>query len=249
MPVVRVTFSGDWSGVLPAARMRREVPVAPRTSIKDLIESLGVPHTEVGAIETPADGPVRLEARVEQDLDLTVRPVPAVATSPVDPDPRFALDVHLGALAGRLRLLGFDTLYRNDWDDAALARTAQAEARWLLTRDRGLLKRRSLTRGCLVRHSAPDAQAAEIADRLCLRPLARPWSRCLRCNGVLADVPRERVADRLEPLTRRHYDRFRECGACGGVYWDGSHGARLRGMLAALGVPAEPPKPAEPSGG
>jgi uncharacterized protein with PIN domain len=148
--------------------------------------------------------------------------------------PRFVLDAHLGTLARYLRLLGFDALYRNDYDDAELAAISANEHRILLTRDRGLLKRRIVTHGIFVRDDNPRAQIRDIVSRLDLGGLIRPLSRCTRCNGVLAPVEKAEIADRLEPKTRRYYDRFLRCAECGQIYWKGSHFARLEKTLEDL---------------
>jgi uncharacterized protein with PIN domain len=154
-----------------------------------------------------------------------VRPRPLRVT-------RFVLDIHLGKLARLLRLLGFDARYTNDADDAALAAISRDEHRILLTRDRGLLKRRAVSHGYLVRSDNPRTQVREVVGRFHVAGQARPFTRCLRCNGLLEDVPRAAVLDQLEPLTRQHYDEFQRCRECGHVYWRGSHHARLERIAA-----------------
>ena len=183
--------------------------------MKDVIESLGVPHTEVDLIlvngaSVGFDYLVRDGDRVSvypvfESLDITplvrVRPQPLRET-------RFVLDIHLGKLAVFLRMLGFDSLYRNDYRDDELARISHAEGRILLTRDRGLLKRSLVTHGYLVRSDDPREQLAEVIHRFDLRDAIQPLERCLRCNGELEPVAKEEVADRLPPRTREHYDTF-----------------------------------------
>ncbi len=252
MPWVTVRFAGDWTGVLSARRSGiQQVQVPFRTSVKDLIERIGIPHTEVSRViqgppgallDVPENGTaIRLDTRVEADCTVVVHPVPAVARVPAAKAPPFVADVHLGGLATRLRLFGFDTAYHIDWGDAQLARIAVTERRCLLTRDRGLLKRAAIRGGCLVRADRPDAQAREILDRLGLRPLARPWSCCLRCGGSLRPVPKSEVEARLLPKTRQHYNAFRACSHCAQIYWEGSHCESLRRMLANAGLADAPP--------
>ena len=145
---------------------------------------------------------------------------------------RFVADVHLGKLARRLRLVGLDTAYRADADDAALADLACREGRILLTRDRGLLKRRLLAHGYFVRETHPRRQFVEVLRRF--GPLdLRPFSRCLRCNGLLREVPKAEVDSALLPRTRQHYSRFEKCSGCGRIYWKGSHWERLTRTIAA----------------
>lgn len=146
---------------------------------------------------------------------------------------RFVLDSHLGRLARHLRLLGLDTLYRNDWPDAVLAATAAGEGRILLTRDVGLLKRRSVEHGYWLRETDPRRQAVEVLRRYGLAAEGTAFSRCLTCNGTLADLP-SHEADAVPPGARRSADQFRRCGGCGQVYWRGSHHPRLAQLVVEL---------------
>jgi uncharacterized protein with PIN domain len=145
------------------------------------------------------------------------------------PTPRFVLDVHLGTLARRLRLTGIDAAYANDRDDDALIEQAGAEGRVLLTQDRGLLRRRALWLGAYVRGADPDDQLRDVLDRFA-PPLA-PWTRCTACNGPLAPASKADVQGTLPPGTRRTYDEFARCAACGRVYWRGAHSARLAAIV------------------
>ena len=206
-----------------------EVPVGEPRSVKDLIESVGVPHPEIDLLLVD-DEPVGFDHLVRGGERIAVYPPlrslrPAsVALWPTPPEPRrFVLDVHLGTLARRLRLLGFDTWYATDADDALLAEVAISQQRILLTRDRGLLMRRAIVHGYCPRSDDPEQQAREVSDRYHLAERARPLSRCVRCNGVLVPVDREQVLDLLPPRTRREFDRFAQCPDCRQVYWPGSH--------------------------
>lgn len=206
-----------------------------RVSIKDMIESLGVPHTEVDLILVNgesvdftylvADGDRISVYPIFETLDIT--PVSRVRPAPLD-EYRFVLDVHLGKLAAYLRLLGFDALLPDDHDDANLARIARDEGRILLTRDRGLLKRSMVTYGYCPRSTDSRQQLVEVLRRFDLFGKIDPFQRCLRCNGRLEPVDKDAVADRLPPRTREHYDEFRQCRSCGQVYWQGAHYERLR---------------------
>jgi len=145
------------------------------------------------------------------------------------PSPRFLLDVHLGTLARRLRLLGVDTAYGNDLDDDTLIAWANSERRVLLTQDRGLLRRRKLWHGAYVRGARPDEQLADVLDRFAL-PLA-PWTRCTACNGQLSPVDKADVEQLLPPGTRCTYDSFTRCATCGRIYWRGAHSKRLEPIV------------------
>ena len=212
-----------------------------RASIKDMIEALGVPHTEIDLILVNGDS-VDFSYIVRGGDRISVYPMfetfDILPVSRVRPRPlrviRFVLDVHLGKLARYLRLLGFDALYRNDYDDAELANLASLERRILLTRDRDLLKRAVVTHGYFVRATDPRRQVEEIMDRLDLYQAMRPFQRCVRCNGLLAVTPKHRIVDRLLPETRRQVEDFRECDKCGQLYWEGSHAPNIRRFIDQL---------------
>jgi uncharacterized protein with PIN domain len=214
---------------LPPRRRRAQfaVPYDGSASLGHVVQALGIPLTEVGPLAV--DG-VRTDASrgLHDGAVVEIEPPPRPQRLP--DGARFLLDVHLGSLARRLRLLGVDTAYGNEADDAELVERAGRERRVLLTQDRGLLMRRALWAGAYVRGHGVDAQQADVLDRFA-PPLA-PWTRCATCNGELAEVPKEAVVHRLEPGTRRRYERFVRCRSCGRVYWHGAHGRRLDAVVA-----------------
>ncbi len=201
-----------------------------RTSVKDMIESFGVPHTEVEIILV--NGRSVDFSHIVQDGDrisvypvfesLDVSPLIRLRPEPLR-TPKFVLDTNLGRLARYLRLLGFDCLYENDFEDAIVAKISSEQQRTLLTRDRALLQHRIITHGYFVRAVRPRLQVPEVLSRFDLYRLIAPFSRCIRCNGTLQDVDKATVEDRLEPKTRKYFDTFRICTGCGQIYWQGSH--------------------------
>lgn len=243
MPSIVVRFYAELSDFLPPAR--RQVTfshsVPGRASVKDVIEALGVPHTEVDLVLANGES-VDFSYQVQDGDRISVYPVfeslditPLVRVRPQPlREPRFVLDTHLGKLAKYLRLLGFDTLYRNDYADPALAYLARHEQRILLTRDRGLLKHNLVPHGYLVRETDPARQVVEVLRRFDLYRAVAPFCRCLRCNGRLEPVPKAAVVDRLEPKTRQYYDEFSTCQECGRLYWKGSHYQRMLGFIARV---------------
>jgi uncharacterized protein len=236
-------FYEELNDFLAPALRKREFPYgfAGTPSVKDAIEAIGVPHAEVDLVlvdGVSVDFARRLRGgeRIAvypmfERLDIT--PVTRLRPRPLR-QTRFVLDVHLGKLARYLRLLGFDTLYRMDFNDAEIIATSLAEARIILTRDRGLLKHRVVTHGYWVRATDPHEQAAEITRVFDLGNSARPFTRCLRCNGDLQPAAKDDVADRLPPRVRAQFDEFARCPACGRLYWRGSHYARLRRIVDEL---------------
>jgi hypothetical protein len=197
--------------------------VADDSTLGHLVESAGVPLPEVGRLVVDGvDADASFRPRGGEAVEVFAVPRPQHVP---DPELRFLLDVHLGALARRMRLVGLDTAYHNDRDDPALVEQANAERRVLLTQDRGLLRRRNLWFGAYVRGSRPDAQFDDLLRRFA--PALAPWTRCTSCNGPLVPVPKESVADDVEPGTWASVDTFARCTDCGRVYWHGSHGGRL----------------------
>ncbi|MFF8725259.1 Mut7-C RNAse domain-containing protein [Streptomyces sp. NPDC015171] len=198
------------------------------STLGHVVESLGVPLTEVGALVV--DGrtvpPSHIPGAAER---VVVRPVERPQRVPGAPL-RFLLDVHLGTLARRLRLLGVDTAYEStDIGDPALAARSAAEKRVMLSRDRGLLRRRELWAGAYVYSTRPDDQLQDVLDRFA--PELRPWTRCTACNGLLAKATKEEVADQLKDGTQRSYDVFARCTRCGRAYWKGAHHDQLEAIV------------------
>lgn len=217
-------------------------------SVKDLLEGLGVPHTEIDLLLVNGES-AGFAHRVEAGDRVSAYPMfEAFDVAPVTrvrPEPlrqvRFVLDGHLGRLARYLRLAGFDVLHAPDPEDHDLAAASARDGRILLTRDQGLLKRRAVTHGSFVRATDPKAQLVEVFSRFQLSRLARPFTRCMRCNGVLSAVEKEEVAGRVPPRSWSGHDRFLECAGCGRVYWEGSHYERLCALLDATRTEAEEP--------
>ena len=208
-------------------------------AVKDAIEAIGVPHTEVDLILV--DGvSVSFSRRLRggervavypvfERLDIT--PVARLRPAPLR-TPRFVADVHLGTLARYLRLLGFDTHYDNHSGDAELVRRSVAERRILLSRDVGLLKHKVLTHAHYVRATDPARQLSEIVRALDLGSLVKPFTRCMRCNGRLRRVPTASVAGQVPARVREMTRRVARCGSCGRLYWPGTHFERLTRIVA-----------------
>ncbi len=223
-------------------------------SVKDMIEALGVPHTEVDLILVNGVS-VDFSYQVQGGDQISVYPVfEAIDISPlvrVRPRPlreiRFVLDVHLGRLAIYLRMLGFDTLYQNDYADEELAHISSQEGRILLTRDRGLLKRSVVSHGYCIRTTDSRQQLVEVLRRFDLFGSLTPFSRCLHCNGLLQAVDKAAISDRLPPKTKQYYDEFRRCQNCDRVYWPGSHFQRMQQFIESVLLISPPPD--EPADG
>ena len=225
-------FHDGLKDLLAPARRHGEFehPAGTTDTAKHVIESLGVPHTEIGRIEVNGTAAELSRALHEGDrVDI----YPPAQAEPIS-EPRFVLDSHLGRLAAYLRMLGFDVWYRTLADDVELASVCAAESRILLTRDVGLLKRKEVDRGYLLRSDRPHDQLREIASRYLLRPHIAPFSRCMTCNSLLRVVSKESVLDELPPHTRATKNEFSRCEGCGNVYWKGSHHAKMQQWIEDL---------------
>ncbi len=201
-----------------------------KASIKDVIESLGIPH--------PIIGKLTVNGR-EIDFNYILQHRDIVEASPLTPPVNpfiptilrpetldrisFVVDVNVGKLALFLRMLGFDTVYDIGFRDGKLADIAASEKRILLTRDTSLLKRKIVIHGYLLREQNPMGQLIEVIHLYDLGSMIKPLSRCIPCNGRLVPVDKETVLERLEPLTRKYYESFHLCEQCNRIYWPGSH--------------------------
>ena len=225
----RFSFHAELNDFLPERQKNREIPLSFKSgqSVKHLIESLGVPHTEVERILVNRSR-VDFSYPVQDGDRVSAYPPGQKALETLQAAGRgFLLDNHLGRLAGYLRMLGFDCLYRNDYQDDELAQLAARQERVLLTRDVRLLMRSAIQRGYWVRSTIPRQQLIEVVRRFALESRIAPFRRCLRCNGVLQAVSKEEVLGQLEPLTQKYFDEFHRCPDCTQVYWKGSHYARM----------------------
>ena len=242
MASVSVRFYGSLNDFLPPPRRQSTLvcTLNESPSVKDLVESLGVPHPEIDLLIVQGQSVdfgyrVRDGDRVavyplirEFDLTTMIRLAP-----PCQAEPRFIADVHLGRLAAYLRLAGFDTTYRNDFLDEEIVDISASDDRVLLTRDVGVLKHRIVKRGYFLRHTQPARQLVELLKHFDLVAAAAPFTRCLRCNSLLHVVTKDRVQHRLPARTREHYREFSRCPTCRRIYWRGSHYARMSLLIEA----------------
>ena len=245
MASARFRFYEELNDFLPEARRRRDfdIPIDRARSVKDAIESAGVPHPEVDLILV--DGvSVRFghvlrggeRVAVYPTFErLDIAPLVRLRGLPLR-DPRFAADTHLGKLARHLRMAGFDVRWEARWDDDRIVEAAARERRTILTRDKAMLRRGDVERGYFVRATAADAQLAEVVAALQLEGRLAPFTRCRMCNVLLEEVAREAVLDRLPAKVREIHHRFKRCPGCGRVYWEGTHYARMRALVASFSM-------------
>ena len=229
----------------PLRRRAFSCACAHAATAKHMIEALGVPHTEVELIlvngeSVGFDHPLADGDRVAvypKFETFDIRPLLRVRAAPLR-EPRFVADAHLGGLAQLLRLAGFDTLYDNNYPDEEIEALAASEHRIVLTRDRELLKRRTITHGCYVRTLKPQAQLREIFERLDLAASARPFRLCLSCNAPLHAIERGEARERVPEGVFERQTRFVTCDVCRRVFWEGSHWRRMRALMDSVAVRA-----------
>lgn len=254
---VTIRFYEELNDLLPGNERKRDLVVEnrDRRSVKDLVESLGVPHVEVDLILVNGE-PVDFSYIVRDGDRISVYPefegLDISGATRLRPcglrEPRFVLDVHLGKLARLLRLLGFDADYGKRRDDRELEDISHREKRILLSRDRRLLMRKKVDRGLVVRDTDPEKQVVEVLRRLDLWSSMRPFTRCIECNGAIEPLPLtdarfEEEKHRIPGGVLARFREFRLCGSCGRVYWKGSHYDRLKRTVDGMAEGARPGRP------
>jgi uncharacterized protein len=243
MTIASFRFYAELNSLLPARRRFQDIQVEFKgaQTVKHLIESLGIPHTEVDLILVngnsvnfsfiPNEGDIISVYPVFESFDIS--PLIHLRPSPLR-ESRFVLDGHLGRLAAYLRMLGFDSLYRNDFGDQELALVSANETRILLTRDRGLLKRGQVTHGYLITARDPKEQLLAVVLRFDLYSQFTPFTHCIACNGLLFSVNKEDILNLLEPKTKLFFEEFKQCNNCGKIFWKGSHLDHMKEVIRWL---------------
>lgn len=241
---VQIRFYEELNDFLPPGKRKKTYTYnfTGRPDVRDIIEAEGIPHTEVDLVlvngesvdldHHPADGDRISVYPVFESLDIST-------VTRIRPEPLrnmlFVADVHLGKLSRYLRMLGFDTVYRNDLQDQEIIVISITEKRIILTRDRQLLKNGKVTHGYYLRSDDPRKQLEEVFRRFQLRSALKPFSRCMECNGLMERVDKKEIIEQLQEGTIRDFDEFFRCRACGRIYWKGSHFREMRKMIESLG--------------
>jgi uncharacterized protein with PIN domain len=238
---VRLRFHGDLNIFLGSGTgnevIKRRLPE--KTSIKDVIESCGVPHPEVDLILVD-EQVVGFDQTLANDAEVEVFPVANADTKPTEKRLQtvgiytFVADGHLGGLTRNMRLLGFDVAYDRGAEDRQLLDVMARQNRALLTRDRRLLMHAIVQHGYYPRSQNPNEQTIEVIRRFDLSELIAPFTRCLRCNAPLEEADKAEIMDKLEPLTKIYYDKFRRCPDCEQIYWPGSHFSKLQKRIEEI---------------
>ena len=237
--VVQLILHGDLAFFLKSKRPSLERELSEKTSVKDVIESCGVPHPEVDLILVD-EQPVGFDQTLDNEAKVEVFPVQNRDTIHTDKRLqttgilRFVADGHLGTLTRNLRLIGFDVAYDQTADDRQLLEVMVRENRALLTRDRRLLMHAIVQHGYCPRSQNASEQTIEVVRRFDLATWIAPFTRCLRCNATLQQTAKADIMDKLEPLTKIYYDHFRRCPGCNQIYWSGSHFLKLQKRIEEI---------------
>ena len=213
------------------------------TAVKDTIEAIGVPHTEIDLILVDGES-VGFDHKLKggehvavypvfESIDIT--PLVHLRSAPLR-NTRFVVDVNLGKLALKLRLLGFDTAYRNNLADHEIVRLSVREHRIILTRDKGILKYRAVTHGYWVRNDDPQKQLAEVIGRFQLEDCMKPFTRCSNCNQLLKPIDKHQFKDVIPHDAWLFFNEFWQCEGCRNIYWKGSHYERICKWIEELKV-------------
>lgn len=243
MHTIYLRFYEELNDFLPEERKKKRFThdFFNRTSVKDLIESLGVPHTEVDLILVNGKS-VNFKYLIHDGDDISVYPVfesfDITEVQHLRPKPlrkpKFVADVHLGRLTRYLRMMGFDVSYKNNFDDDEIVRVSLKEKRAILTKDRGILKRRDVTHGFWIRSTKVEEQAKEVLSRFDLKKEIKEFSRCIECNDSLKSIKKETIIKQLPPKVAAAQNEFYKCPSCNKIYWKGTHYQQMLSFIKSL---------------
>lgn len=240
MPEVMFRFYEELNDFLPAQRRKRDFQVGfkGRESVKDMIEALGVPHTEVDLILVNGKSVdfryiIQHGDRISvyptfESLD--IRDVTRLREIPLR-QTRFIADINIRDVVKYMRALGLDVYYDSSLSPREIIRISKRKNRTILTKSRKLLKFRDVTHGIFIRPGTTVEQIRGIIDYLSLSELIDPFSRCLQCNKPLVGVSKDSILDRIPPKTREFCDEYSYCEACDKIYWKGTHYTRIKKVV------------------
>lgn len=243
-PCVYLKFHNDFQMLLPKIQTGKVVKYAlkRRASLKDIIESLGVPHTEVAQILLK-NSELGFDFIPVGGEEIKIQPfsdeMSVFSSTLLRPQPiftlKFMVDINVQKIARNLRIIGLDTTMVPDMRLVEIGKVATSQQRILITRNRELLKCNTVLHGHLLRSENHVIQLEEVVKRYRLKPHIKPFTRCITCNGDLKSISKQAIYDRLEPLTRKYFNSFKMCSDCGKIYWQGSHHDHMRQLVDKVG--------------
>jgi len=225
-------FYEELNEFLPKQRRKKDFQVdfKGRRSVKDMIEALGVPHTEIDLILV--NGKSVDFAYVLQDGDrvsvypvfesLNIENVTQLRKVPLRKT-KFIADIHLGDIVKYMRALGFDVCFDPSLSTRKIIEISKQKSRIILTKSRQLLKFKEVTHAIFIHPGTTAEQIKRILDYLDIKDSLKPFSRCLCCNSVLKSVSKESIEERIPPKTKEFCDQYTYCKFCDKIYWKGTH--------------------------
>jgi len=233
-------FYGQLNDFLPKRYRNRDLGFTflGQPTVGETIERIGPPHPEIARIIIDGEN-ASWDCRLGGGERVAIYPkMQWQEANTLLPryrgEPRFVLDVHLGKLARFLRLLGFDSLFRPDLSDPEIARISATQNRIVLTRDMGLLKRKSIVHGYFPRTTKPKSQLHEIVTQFDIAAFSQPFTRCLDCNGRLVSAQKATVVDDIPASVFHRYEKFARCDQCTKVFWEGGHYQDMKRFIAEI---------------
>jgi len=243
VPKTTFRFYEELNDFLPKHRRKIDFETTYRgkRSIKDMIEALGVPHTEVDLILV--DGNSVDFDYILQDGDrvsvypvfeaLNITNVTHLRKTPLRRN-KFIADIDLGDIVKYMRALGFDTYYDVLFSSREIIDISKTENRIILTKSRKLLKFKEVSHGIFIHPGTTIEQTRRIIDYLDIKDDIKPFSRCLRCNSLLCAVRKEKIIDRIPPKTMELCDEYVHCQSCDKIYWKGTHFINMKRVLKQI---------------
>ena len=237
MPKAIFRFYEELNDLLPTTRQKTdfEVTFQERRSVKDMIEALGVPHTEVDLILV--NGKSEGFSYLLQDKDhvsvypifesLDIEGVTRLRTFPLRKT-KFIADINLGDIVRCMRTLGLDVYFDPSMSSRDIIGVSCSEHRIILTKSRKLLKFKEVSHGILIRPGTTTEQVIKIIDDLDIRKQIKPFTICLVCGFLLERVSKEQIEDRIPPKTKAFCDEYAYCRKCDKIYWKGTHYIRMK---------------------
>jgi len=243
MPKGTFRFYEELNDFLPKHRRKTdfEATFKGKRSIKDMIEALGVPHTEIDLILVNGNSVdfnyiLQDEDRVSvypvfESLNITdvtlLRKIPLRRN-------KFIADINLGNIIKYMRVLGLDLYYDPLLSTREIIEISKRENRVILTKSRKLLKFKDVSHGIFIRPGTTTEQIRRIIYYLDIKDKIKPFSRCLRCNTLLNIVLKEKILDRIPPKTKEFCDEYVQCQSCDKIYWKGTHFSNMKKVVRQI---------------